>query len=88
MIFISDVPNANGNLMDSPTGMQLRHKLGYLCHWCAMPALRQDLGRYPVRETCRRMRQREPHLDWYDGLNDIVDKLKEEIKESWHLAPA
>lgn len=24
-----------------------------------------------------------PHLDWYEGLDDVVDKLKEEIKESW-----
>ncbi len=24
-----------------------------------------------------------PHLDWYDGLDDVVDKLKEEIKERW-----
>jgi hypothetical protein len=28
-----------------------------------------------------------PHLDWYNGLNDIVNKLKEEIKESWVLKP-
>lgn len=24
-----------------------------------------------------------PHLDWYEGLDDIIDKLKEEIKERW-----
>lgn len=29
-----------------------------------------------------------PHLDWYEGLNDIVQKLKEEIKESWVLTAA
>ena len=28
-----------------------------------------------------------PHLDWYNGLSDIVNKLKEEIKESWVLKP-
>ncbi len=27
-----------------------------------------------------------PHLDWYGGLDDMVNKLKEEIKESWLLA--
>lgn len=27
-----------------------------------------------------------PHLDWYQGLDDIVNKLKEEIKESWSIA--
>jgi len=25
-------------------------------------------------------------LDWYGGLDDMVNKLKEEIKESWLLA--
>ena len=24
-----------------------------------------------------------PHLDWYEGLDDIVNALKEAIKESW-----
>jgi hypothetical protein len=24
-----------------------------------------------------------PHLDWYEGLDEIVLKLKEEIKERW-----
>jgi len=24
-----------------------------------------------------------PHLDWYDGLDDIVQKMKEEVKERW-----
>lgn len=24
-----------------------------------------------------------PHLDWYEGLDDIINKLKEEIKERW-----
>jgi len=24
-----------------------------------------------------------PHLDWYRGLDDIINKLKEEILESW-----
>ena len=28
-----------------------------------------------------------PHLDWYEGLHDTIEKLKEEIKESW-LVPA
>jgi len=28
-----------------------------------------------------------PHLDWYEGLDGIVRKLKEEIKESWVLTP-
>jgi hypothetical protein len=27
-----------------------------------------------------------PHLDWYEGLDDVVQALKEEIEESW-LAP-
>ncbi len=27
--------------------------------------------------------QWSPHLDWYDGLDDIVNKLKEEIEHSW-----
>jgi hypothetical protein len=26
-----------------------------------------------------------PHLDWYEGLDDIVQKLKEEIKERWKV---
>jgi hypothetical protein len=26
-----------------------------------------------------------PHLYWYHGLTNIVDKLKEEIKEGWLL---
>ncbi len=26
-----------------------------------------------------------PHLDWYEGLDDIVQKLKEEIKERWRV---
>ncbi len=30
-------------------------------------------------------REWSPHLDWYEGLEDIVRKLKEEIKESWVL---
>lgn len=28
-----------------------------------------------------------PHLDWYEGLDDIVENLKAEIKKSW-LVPA
>jgi hypothetical protein len=24
-----------------------------------------------------------PHPDWYEGLDEVVNKLKEEIKESW-----
>jgi hypothetical protein len=24
-----------------------------------------------------------PHLDWYDGLDEIIQKLKEEIEEQW-----
>ncbi len=27
-----------------------------------------------------------PHLDWYDGLDEIVQKLIEEIEHSWELA--
>jgi len=26
-----------------------------------------------------------PHLDWYEGLDDIIQKLKEEIKEGWKV---
>jgi len=26
-----------------------------------------------------------PHLDWYEGLEDILQKLKEEIKERWRV---
>jgi hypothetical protein len=26
-----------------------------------------------------------PHLDWYEGLDDIIQKLKEEIKERWRV---
>lgn len=26
-----------------------------------------------------------PHLDWYEGLEDIIKKLKEEIKERWKV---
>ena len=26
-----------------------------------------------------------PHLDWYKGLDDIVDKLKEDIKRNWSV---
>jgi len=25
------------------------------------------------------------HLDWYKGLDDIIEKLREEIKERWLL---
>jgi hypothetical protein len=25
-----------------------------------------------------------PHLDWYEGLEDIVAQLKAEILERWH----
>ena len=28
-----------------------------------------------------------PHLDWYKGLDEVINKLKEEIKESWQLVP-
>lgn len=24
-----------------------------------------------------------PHLDWYEGLDEIIERLKEEIKEGW-----
>ena len=24
-----------------------------------------------------------PHLDWYDGLDEIINRLKEEIEELW-----
>jgi len=24
-----------------------------------------------------------PHLDWYKGLDDVIDALKEEIKRNW-----
>jgi hypothetical protein len=24
-----------------------------------------------------------PHLDWYEGLDEIIQKLKEEIKHGW-----
>jgi predicted amidophosphoribosyltransferase len=27
-----------------------------------------------------------PHLDWYEGLDNVVVKLKEEIEESWLLS--
>ena len=27
--------------------------------------------------------QWSPHLDWYDGLDEIIEKLKEEIEELW-----
>ncbi|WP_462264835.1 hypothetical protein [Mucilaginibacter sp.] len=27
-----------------------------------------------------------PHLDWYDGLDEAINKLKQEIKEAWELA--
>ena len=27
-----------------------------------------------------------PHLDWYDGLDEIIQKLIEEIETSWTLA--
>lgn len=30
--------------------------------------------------------QWSPHLDWYDGLDEIVKKLIEEIETSWTLA--
>jgi hypothetical protein len=30
--------------------------------------------------------QWSPHLDWYEGLEAIVQKLKEEILEDWHAA--
>ncbi|MEO5684127.1 MAG: hypothetical protein ABIQ88_15900 [Chitinophagaceae bacterium] len=26
---------------------------------------------------------RSPHLNWYKGLDDIIEQLKEEVKESW-----
>ncbi len=26
-----------------------------------------------------------PHLDWYDGLDDVIFTLKKEIEESWSL---
>jgi hypothetical protein len=26
-----------------------------------------------------------PHLDWYKGLDDVVEKLKDEIIESWQV---
>jgi len=26
-----------------------------------------------------------PHLDWYDGLEDIIRKFKEELQKSWTL---
>jgi hypothetical protein len=30
-----------------------------------------------------------PHLDWYDGLDEIIDRLKAEIEEKWlQEAPA
>jgi hypothetical protein len=29
-----------------------------------------------------------PHLDWYEGLDDIVSALKESIKESWQQVMA
>jgi hypothetical protein len=28
---------------------------------------------------------RSPHLDWYCGLDDVLNRLKEEIRESWEL---
>ena len=27
-----------------------------------------------------------PHLDWYEGLDEMVEALKKEIKEKWLLA--
>jgi len=32
---------------------------------------------------CREM---SPHLDWYEGLDDIVNALKQSIKETWKKA--
>lgn len=29
--------------------------------------------------------QWSPHLDWYEGLDEAVAQLKEEIKESWKI---
>jgi hypothetical protein len=29
--------------------------------------------------------QFSPHLDWYEGLDAIIKKLKEEIKERWRV---
>ncbi|MBN8790142.1 MAG: hypothetical protein J0I84_23915 [Terrimonas sp.] len=30
--------------------------------------------------------QTSPHLDWYEGLDDVVNKLKKEISESWYVS--
>ncbi|MBA2762226.1 MAG: hypothetical protein H0U39_09775 [Segetibacter sp.] len=29
-----------------------------------------------------------PHLDWYEGLEDIIKKLKEEIEQGWKVEVA
>ena len=29
--------------------------------------------------------QWSPHLDWYDGLEEIILKFKQEIRESWSV---
>lgn len=32
---------------------------------------------------CLSCKKWSPHLDWYEGLNEIVEKLKKEILEEW-----
>ncbi len=32
---------------------------------------------------CLSCKQWSPHLDWYDGLEAIIQQLKKELKESW-----
>ncbi len=34
---------------------------------------------------CLKCQQWSPHLDWYDGLDEVVNKLKQEIEEEWQV---
>jgi predicted amidophosphoribosyltransferase len=34
---------------------------------------------------CLECEKWSPHLDWYEGLDNVIARLKEEIEKSWAL---
>ena len=34
---------------------------------------------------CLKCHQWSPHLDWYEGLDEIINKLKAEIEKGWEV---
>ena len=85
MIYTSVVRSVSGNLTGNLTGNVVVAVFGILLVLAEDARNVAEFGRIrnvlPMPEDDKV----SPHLDWYEGLDDIVEQLKEEIKERWRV---